>query len=136
MSHVSTIAGDENQSSVSDYILVVDDEEALRQIIGRTLEREGYTVQLAAGGKEALALMEECIPDMVILDIKMPGLNGFQVLEEIRKKSAMPVIMLSGLGQATTISDALLEGADDFLQKPFRAHELLGRVQNRLRKQS
>jgi DNA-binding response OmpR family regulator len=116
------------------HILVIDDEESMRKLVARALETEGFSVMLASGGEVALELMEEREPDLVILDIKMPGMNGFQVLEVIRQRSDIPVIMLSGLGEVTTIRDALIIGADDFLRKPFYARELLARVKAKLRR--
>jgi OmpR family response regulator RpaB len=119
---------------MDEWILVVDDEKAMRTVVGRTLEMEGYKVMLAGGGEEALAMMEKRTPDLVVLDIKMPGLDGFKVLDAIRQHSDIPVIMLSGLGESATISNALLEGADDFLKKPFHSRELLARVRAILRR--
>jgi len=115
-------------------ILVVDDEESMRSLIGRTLEMEGYGVALASGGMSALELMGESEPDLIILDIKMPGLNGFEVLNVVRRYSDVPVIMLSALGEVTTIRDALVVGADDFIRKPFHMRELIARVKAKLRR--
>jgi len=115
-------------------ILVVDDESLMRRVLKQALEMEGYSVSEAPGGEDALDMVKQSQFDLVILDIKMPGLNGFQVLESIRKTSDMPVIMLSGLGETTNISNALLIGADDFIKKPFHMSELIARVQVKLRR--
>ena len=117
------------------YVMVVDDESSMRKVLKEALEREGYVVIEADGGKEALVLMQEIQPDLVILDIKMPEMDGFQVLEHIRRISEIPVIMLSGLGEVTTIHDALSAGADDFLKKPFHIRELVARVRAKMRRE-
>ncbi|GAF88395.1 unnamed protein product, partial [marine sediment metagenome] len=100
----------------------------------RTLEPEGYGVVVAADGGSALTLLEDCRPDLVILDIMMPGLNGFQVLDLIRQRSSVPVIMLTARGEVTTLRDALSLGADDYVRKPFSTQELLARIRAKLRR--
>jgi len=114
--------------------MVVDDEQAIRVLLERTLELEGWGVILAADGSSALAMLEKHRPDLVILDINMPGLNGFQVLERIRQRSDVPVIMLTGEGEVTTLGNALSLGADDFVKKPFSTRELLARIRAKLRR--
>jgi len=116
------------------YIMVVDDEQAILRMLSRTLEPEGYGVILADNGSSALALLEECRPDLVILDIMMPGLDGFQVLDLIRQRSNVPVIMLTARGEVTTLRDALALGADDYVKKPFGRGELLARIRAKLRR--
>ena len=116
------------------YIMVVDDEQAILRMLSRTLEPEGYGVILADNGSSALALLEECRPDLVILDIMMPGLDGFQVLDLIRQRSNIPVIMLTARGEVTTLRDALSLGADDYVKKPFGTRELLARIRAKLRR--
>ena len=115
-------------------IMVVDDEQAIRTLLKRTLEMEGWEVILAEDGRSALAMMEKREPDLVILDINMPGLDGFQVLERIRQHSNVPVIMLTGIGEVTTLGNALSLGADDYVKKPFSARELIARVRAKLRR--
>lgn len=115
-------------------IMVVDDEQAIRTLLKRTLEMEGWEVILAEDGRSALAMMEKREPDLVILDINMPGLDGFQVLERIRQHSNVPVIMLTGIGEVTTLGNALSLGADDYVKKPFGARELLARIRVKLRR--
>ncbi len=116
------------------YIMVVDDEQAVLRLLNRTLEPEGYGVILADNGSSALELLEECRPDLVILDIMMPGLDGFQVLDLIRQRSNIPVIMLTARGEVTTLRDALSLGADDYVKKPFGTRELLARIRAKLRR--
>ena len=115
-------------------IMVVDDEQAILRMLSRTFEPEGYGVILADNGRSALELLEECRPDLVILDIMMPGLDGFQVLDLIRQRSNIPVIMLTARCEVTTLHDALCLGADDYVRKPFRKGELLARIRAKLRR--
>ena len=114
--------------------MVVDDEQAILRLLNRTLEPEGYGVILADNGSSALALLEEHTPDLVILDIMMPGLDGFQVLDLIRQRSNIPVIMLTSKTEVTTLRDALALGADDYVRKPFGTRELLARIRAKLRR--
>jgi len=115
-------------------IMVIDDEQEILRLLKRTLEPEGYDVVTANGGVSALLLMEEHTPDLVILDIKMPGLDGFQVLDLIRQRSSIPIIMLTARGEVTTVRDALVLGADDYVRKPFHTQELLARIRAKLRR--
>ncbi|MFC1943010.1 response regulator transcription factor [Chloroflexota bacterium] len=115
-------------------IMVVDDEQTILGLLNRTLEPEGYDVILADNGRSALDLLEEHSPDLVILDIMMPGLDGFQALNLIRQRSSVPVIMLSGRREETAVRDTLLFGADDYVRKPFHTRELLARVRAKLRR--
>ncbi len=115
-------------------IMVVDDEPAIRILLKRCLEPEDYDVITASDGDSALAAMKKCQPDLVVLDILMPGLNGFEVLELIRQRFDIPVIMLSGKQEVTTVRDALILGADDYLRKPFHTRELVARIRAKLRR--
>ena len=116
------------------YIMVVDDEQTILNLLKRTLEPEGYGVVTAADGRSALALLEEHKPDLVILDIMMPGLDGFQVLDIIRQRSDVPVIMLTARREVNTLRDALALGADDYVRKPFHRGELVARIRAKLRR--
>ena len=115
-------------------IMVTDDEEEIRHLLKRILELEGYDVVLASDGNAALATMKECELDLIILDIMMPGLNGFQVIDLIRQHSDVPIIMLTGKCEVTSVSNALGLGADDYVRKPFRTRELLARIRSKLRR--
>ena len=115
-------------------MMVVDDEQAILRLLNRALEPEGYGVILADSGCSALALLEEHKPDLVILDIMMPELDGFQVLDLIRQRSNVPIIMLTARGEVTTLRCALALGADDYVRKPFGTRELLARIQAKLRR--
>jgi len=92
------------------------------------------TKEIAANGSSELALLEEWKPDLVILNIIMPGMDGFQVLDLIRQRSNIPVIMLTARREVTTLHDALALGADDYVRKPFATRELVARVRAKLRR--
>ncbi|MCZ7545935.1 MAG: response regulator transcription factor [Anaerolineae bacterium] len=116
-------------------ILIVDDEQAIRDALGRKLKREGYDVSLAANGLEGLRLFHGEHPDLVILDIVMPEMDGLTVCRRIREVSETPVLMLSA--QAVTeedIIDGLNAGADEYLVKPIRLNEFAARVRALLRR--
>ena len=115
-------------------ILVVDDEESVRDLLQRVLKEAGYNVVTAANGQEALDKMSELSIGVVLLDIKMPGLDGFQVLDHIRQRSDIPVIMLTAISEVTNVRDSLALGADDYIRKPFKTRELLARIQAKLRR--
>lgn len=114
-------------------ILVADNEQGILKIISRALELEGFNVKVATHGLSALAMFEEHKPDLIIMDIMMPELDGFQVLELIRQRSDIPVIMLSAKEDVATLCEALTIGANDYIRKPFRISELVARVRVKLR---
>jgi signal transduction histidine kinase len=112
-------------------ILVVDDDEDNRQLLRRMLERQGYAVTLAASGPECLELMERRRFDLVLLDVMMPGLSGFEVLSRIRENPAMrsvPVVVVSALGESSAAIRCLKMGAEDYLPKPFDPVLLKARI--------
>lgn len=115
-------------------VLVVDDEEYIRRLITRILAEAGYKVVNAASGKEALERLADSEIDLMLLDIRMPELDGFQTLELVRKQYTIPVIMVTGVGEVTSVSDALSIGADDYVKKPFQARELIARIEAKLRR--
>lgn len=111
-------------------ILVADDEEELLKMLQSIFYRAGYThVLTAASGRAALKIWEEKRPDLVILDVMMPDMNGFAVLKEIRRTSRVPVLMLTAHGEAEDRFTGFENGADDYIIKPFLPKELLFRVQ-------
>lgn len=114
-------------------IMIVDDDGEILKMLGRTLELEGYDVSTAADGSSALTQMDKHQPDLVILDIMMPDMDGFQVLGLIRQRCNVPVIMLTARCEVTTLRDAIVLGADDYVRKPFRMRELTARVKAKLR---
>jgi len=116
------------------HIMVVDDDREMLRMVERTLELEGYDVTVAADGSSALALLDDCKPDLVILDIMMPSPDGYQVLDSMRQRSDVPVIMLTARREVASLDKALALGADDYIRKPFRVLELLARIQAKLRR--
>ena len=115
-------------------VLVVDDEPDLLYAIKLYLEDEGYTVFTAMNGDEALDVLKERLPDVVVLDVMMPELDGFQTLKELREFSTVPVIMLTARGEETDKVRGLGLGADDYVSKPFSQRELLSRIQAVIRR--
>lgn len=115
-------------------ILVVDDEETVLNLVQRILEEAGYSVVTAANGEEAFDKVLRDGIGLMLLDIKMPGLDGFQVLDLIRERSNIPVIMLTGLAEVDSLLDALNNGADDYITKPFKPRELVARIEAKLRR--
>jgi DNA-binding response OmpR family regulator len=111
------------------YVLVAEDERRLSQVLRRVLEEEGHTVDPAYDGEEALAMAIDGSHDVVVLDVMMPGLNGFEVCESMRRnKIDTPVIMLTALDSVDDRVRGLDAGADDYLPKPFAFQELLARI--------
>ena len=115
-------------------ILSADDDKDLLALIGFTLSQAGYLVVKAPDGSQAIRAFEAEAPDLVILDINMPGATGFQVCEAIRAKSRVPVMMLTVRGEEEDLVRALELGADDYLSKPFSPRTLLARVKALLRR--
>src|SRR5437773_722894 len=115
-------------------ILVVDDDEDIRVLLKELLSRAGYDVDEAVNGRAALRRLYESPPALVLLDISMPELDGYQTLERIRDLSDVPVIMLTARTQELEKVRGLGAGADDYVAKPFGRQELLARVQALLRR--
>ena len=116
-------------------VLVVDDEAELREMVRAIFTRAGYgRVVTAATGAEALAICRDCRPDIVILDVMLPGMDGFAVLRALRQDSDVPVLMLTARSEAEDKFTGFECGADDYLAKPFLPRELLFRVQAILRR--
>ena len=114
-------------------ILVVDDDPEIIGLLKRGLAYEGYTVETAADGTEALAKARDREPDLVILDVMMPGIDGKEVSKRLRQAGDVPILMLTAKGSVADIVAGLSSGADDYLVKPFAFDELLARVKARLR---
>jgi len=124
------------ESAPRPTILVVDDNEQNRALAKATLESEDYSVVLASSGADALAAFEGALPDCVLLDVRMPGMNGFEVCAKIRtlpQGADTPIVFLTALRDVDTFDAALRSGGDDFLTKPVRPTELILRVQAALR---
>jgi DNA-binding response OmpR family regulator len=115
-------------------VLVADDDADLRELIAFTLTQAGYFVVKAADGPAAVRSFSDEAPDLLLLDINMPGLTGFQVCEAIRRDSQVPVMMLTVRGEEEDLVRALGLGADDYLTKPFSPRTLLARIKALLRR--
>ncbi|MFO7583326.1 MAG: response regulator transcription factor [Anaerolineales bacterium] len=115
-------------------ILVVDDEERMVRFIRLNLEHDGFQVSEAFNGKQAIQRLRDINPDLILLDVMMPDLNGFEVLEMIREISNVPVIMLTAKGEEDDRVRGLELGADDYVTKPFSPRELVSRAKAVLRR--
>ncbi len=115
-------------------ILVVDDEKPIADILQFNLKKEGYEVHCAYDGHEALRKVEEIQPDLILLDIMLPQLDGMEVCREVRKKYDMPIIMLTAKDSEIDKVLGLELGADDYVTKPFSSRELIARVKANLRR--
>ena len=121
--------------SYSPHILLVDDETAIIENLSSFLERAGFTVSTSANGDEALKQIENASPDLVVMDVLMPIMDGRQALRQLRSQGNWtPVILLTQVGESTERAMALEEGADDYLNKPFDPHELVARIKSVLRR--
>lgn len=119
------------------YILAVDDDPEVLDTLGRVLEREAFEVGLAKSGAEALRMIEKQTPDLMILDIIMPGMDGITICQQLRRDSrftALPILFLTAKGSTDDIVDGLDAGADDYVVKPFELAELRARVYALLRR--
>ncbi|MFM2078236.1 MAG: hypothetical protein RJA49_2126 [Actinomycetota bacterium] len=115
-------------------ILVVDDEAPLRRVLAINLTARGYEVDLAATGEDALTVAADHPPDLVLLDLGLPGLDGTDVIAGLRGWSSVPIVVLSARGSQRSKVDALDAGADDYVTKPFGIDELLARMRSALRR--
>lgn len=119
---------------MTQHILIVDDEPRMRRFVRMNLELEGFQVSEASDGLEAIRKVRETMPDLVVLDVEMPHLDGFETLEEIRRASPVPVIMLTVRSEEEERIKGLDLGADDYVTKPFSARELVSRINAVLRR--
>jgi two-component system response regulator MtrA len=116
---------------MSARILVVDDDKALAEMIGIVLEGEGFTPFFSGDGAQAMEVFREGRPDLVLLDVMLPGLDGIQVCARIRAESGVPIIMLTARTDTTDVVRGLEAGADDYVMKPFNPVELIARIRAR-----
>ena len=117
-----------------DHVLVVDDDSEIRTLLSEYLQRNGYRVSTAADGKSMWAALDAKTPDLVVLDLMMPGEDGLTLCRNLRSRSSIPVIMLTARGEETDRIVGLEMGADDYLAKPFNPRELLARIKSVLRR--
>src|SRR5213082_328670 len=115
-------------------ILVVDDERQITRVLKTALSSRGYSIRTATDGDEALHIMQDWSPDIVITDLRMPNMDGLELCKTIRAKSQIPIIVLSVKGEEAIKVEALDAGADDYVTKPFSVNELLARVRAALRR--
>lgn len=115
-------------------ILIVDDDSHIRELVGLYLQRNGFDIVEASDGMEALSLLDNTKVDMVMLDIMMPNVDGWELCREIRGRSSIPVLMLTAKGETTQKVRGLQLGADDYMVKPFEPEELVARVNALLRR--
>jgi len=120
--------------NAQDHILIVDDDLEIRNLLREYFEKNGYRVTLAADGRGLRAALAVVEPDFVVLDLMLPGDDGFTLCRELRARSEVPVIMLTARGEETDRIVGLELGADDYLAKPFNPRELLARVKSVLRR--
>ena len=117
----------------SKSVLVIDDEPAILQLLERVFEAERYNVGLAADGTSGMAKYAESQPDLVLLDIMMPGLDGYQVLESMRQGSDVPVVIITGKDDQDPLQKVLSLGANGLVQKPFPPLEIAAQVREKMR---
>lgn len=121
---------------MADKILIVEDEKAISDIIAFNLKRDGYEVEYAYDGKEGLKLALDSSVDLVLLDVMLPEMNGFDVLSQLRKTSEVPVILVTAREEERDKILGLDTGADDYMTKPFSVKELLARIKANTRRKS
>lgn len=114
-------------------VLVVDDDTALAEMIGIVLDSEGYDPSFCSDGSLAVAKFRDEEPDLVLLDVMLPGMDGIEICEAIRAESGVPIIMLTAKSDTTDVVRGLEAGADDYIVKPFDPKELVARIKTRLR---
>ena len=124
------------QEPAPQVVLVVEDDYPVREIVKRVLEMEGYVAHTASNGAEGLERFYLTLPDLIIMDVKMPKMDGWEALKALRQISECPVIMLTVFGSTKDILKGFELGADDYLVKPFGIRELTARVSVLLRRTS
>ncbi|CAN5507872.1 two-component system response regulator MtrA [soil metagenome] len=115
-------------------ILVVDDDQALAEMLGIVLRKENLNVAHCADGSRALMMFREFRPDLVLLDVMLPSINGVEVCRQLRAESGVPIVMLTAKTDSADVVAGLEAGADDYVVKPFKPQELMARVRARLRR--
>jgi DNA-binding response OmpR family regulator len=125
-----------SEETARPVILIIEDDESISEIVSRVLESEGYTTHIASNGVKGMEQFYLTLPDLIILDVKMPEMDGWETLDRIRQISDCPAIMLTVFGSTDDIIKGLELGADDYLVKPFGIQELIARVTAVLRRTS
>jgi DNA-binding response OmpR family regulator len=120
--------------TVTGRVLVVEDDEAIADVLRRSLRAEGHEVMSAGDGAEALTLSESFVPDLVVLDLGLPRLNGLEVCRRLRAESDVPILILTARTETDDRVEGLDSGADDYLPKPFEREELLARIRALMRR--
>jgi two-component system, OmpR family, response regulator MtrA len=115
-------------------VLVVDDDASLAEMLTIVLRQEGFDSRICARGDEAMATFREYHPDLVLLDLMLPGTDGIDVCKEIRGESGVPIVMLTAKGDTVDVVVGLESGADDYVVKPFKPKELVARIRARVRR--
>ena len=115
-------------------ILVVDDDASLAEMLAIVLRKEGFETEVCGRGDEALAAFRAQRPDLVLLDLMLPGLDGIEVCKQIRAESGVPIVMLTAKGDTVDVVVGLESGADDYVVKPFKPKELIARIRARMRR--
>lgn len=115
-------------------ILVVDDDPAINEMLTIVLEAEGFATESVTDGAEAVDAFRSYNPDLILLDLMLPGMNGVDICREIRKESAVPIVMLTAKTDTVDVVLGLESGADDYITKPFKPKELVARIRARLRR--
>ncbi len=114
-------------------VLVVDDDPALAEMLGIVLRQEGFTPSFCGDGAKALDAFHAVQPDVVLLDVMLPGMNGIEICRAIRKESGVPIVMLTARSDTAEVVEGLESGADDYIVKPFKPKELVARLRVRVR---
>jgi len=120
--------------ATQDHVLIVDDDAEIRDLLGEYLRKQGYRATAVADGKGLRATIEKSRPDVIVLDLMLPGEDGLTLCRELRARSEIPIIMLTARGEETDRIVGLEMGADDYLAKPFNPRELLARIKSVLRR--
>jgi two-component system, OmpR family, KDP operon response regulator KdpE len=123
-------------TEVKANILVVDDEPQITRVLKTSLGSHGYGIRTASDGEEALQMMKDWPPDLIVTDLRMPNMDGVQLCRRVRTESRIPIIVLSVKGEETIKVEALDAGADDYVTKPFSMNELVARIRAALRRAS
>jgi two-component system response regulator MtrA len=120
--------------TTSSRILVVDDDQAIAEMVGIVLRGKGFEVITTVDGASALEAFDRVGPDLVLLDLMLPGMDGIEVCRRLRRQSGVPIIMLTARSDTADVVEGLEAGADDYLTKPFDTDELVARIKARVRR--